>query len=263
MLCLQETQGVEVVANSLRLCTIVAVVSMVFLSPLSAVAKVSEDVVAIAASMHECALELAAAFEEAGFGEAPQLVSGASGKLAAQITSGAPFGLFLSASPEWTEKLKKDGLLYDIAPMAKAPAVAWWPKDEAISLETLRGEKIRIAIADPAAAPFGKAASEYLLSIGLYDTLMKEGRLIIMGSVEQAMLAATSGGANVAIVSLSLAIKASKGSHVKLPIAPLENSGGLVKSRITENITEFWCYIRSDAAAPIWEKWGFEPVRGN
>jgi len=244
-------------------CVIVIIALVAIFLPKISVFAASEDVVAVAASMHECALELAAAFEEAGFGEAPQLVSGASGKLAAQITSGAPFCLFLSASPEWTEKLKKDGLLYDIAPMAKAPAVAWWPKDEAISLEALRGEKVRIAIADPAAAPFGKAAGEYLVSIGLYDTLMKEGRLIVMSSVEQAILAATSGGADVAIVSLSLAIKASKGSHVKLPIAPLENSGGLVKSRATENIIEFWRYIRSDAAASIWEKWGFEPVRSN
>ncbi|MDI3500198.1 MAG: molybdate transport system substrate-binding protein, partial [Synergistaceae bacterium] len=129
---------------------IIALVA-IFLPKISAFAA-SEDVVAVAASMHECALELAAAFEEADLGEAPKVVSGASGKLAAQITSGAPFCLFLSASPEWTEKLKKDGLLYDIAPMAKAPAVAWWPKDEAISLEALRGEKVRIAIADPAAA---------------------------------------------------------------------------------------------------------------
>jgi len=246
-----------------HLYAIVMITLVAFFLPKTSAFAASEDVVAVAASIHECAFELAAAFEEAGLGKAPQLVSGASGKLAAQITAGAPFGLFLSASPEWTEKLQKDGFLYDIAPMAKAPAVVWWPKGEAISLETLRGEKIRIAIADPAAAPFGKAASEYLASVGLYDALMKEGRLIVMGSVEQAMLAATSGGADMAIVSLSLAIKASKGSHVKLPIAPLENSGGLVKSRATENVTEFWRYIRSDAAASIWEKWGFEPVRDN
>jgi molybdate transport system substrate-binding protein len=246
-----------------RLCAIIVIALTTFVLPKIGAIEASEDVVAVAASMHEVALELATAFKEARLGQAPQVVSGASGKLAAQIIAGAPFGLFLSASPEWTEKLQKDGFLYDIAPMAKAPAVVWWPKGEAISLETLRGEKIRIAIAGPAAAPFGKAAGEYLASIGLYDTLMKEGRLIVMGSVEQAMLAATSGGADMAMVSLSLAIKANEGSYVKLPIAPLENSGGLVKSRATENITEFWRYIRSEAAAPVWEKWGFEPVRDN
>lgn len=245
-----------------HLCAIVIVaLATLVLSRIGAEA--SEDVAAVASSMHEVALELATAFKEAGLGEAPQIVSGASGKLATQISAGAPFGLFLSASPEWTEKLKGDGLLYDVAPMAKTPAVAWWPKGETISPEVLKGKKIRIAIADPVSAPFGKAASEYLVSLGLYDVLLKERRLIVMGTVEQALLAVASGGADVAIVSLSLAIKANKGSHVKLPIAPLENSGGLVKGRASENIVRFWRYVRSEASAPIWERWGFEPVRAN
>lgn len=76
---------------------IIALVA-IFLPKISAFAA-SEDVVAVAASMHECTLELAAAFEEADFGEAPRLVSGASGKLAAQITAGAPFCLFYPQVP--------------------------------------------------------------------------------------------------------------------------------------------------------------------
>ena len=217
----------------------------------------SEDVVAVAASMHECALELAAF--EADFGEAPQLVSGLQ-EACAQITQ-VPLRPFFVGKSRMDGEAEKDGLLYDIAPW---PKLLPWPGGLRMkrSPRGFEGERSALPLRIRRSS-FGKAAGEYLVSIGLYDTLMKEGRLIVMGSVEQAILAATSGGADVAIVSLSLAIKASKGSHAKLPIAPLENSGGLVKSRATENITEFWRYIRSDAAAPIWEKWGFEPVRGN
>jgi len=219
-----------------------------------------KDVVAVAASIHECTNELAYQFEKQGLGKAPEVVSGASGKLASQIMAGAPFGLFLSASPEWTKKLEDEGYLYDVHPMATAPAVAWWQKDEPITTDTLKNKGLHIAIADPASAPFGKAAVEYLKSIGLYDSLMKEKRLIIMGSVEQAALAAKSGGADIGIFSLSIAKMLNAGNYVVLPIDPLENSGGLVKGKDSENLKKFWNYIRSETADEIWKKWGFEPV---
>lgn len=221
-----------------------------------------KDVVAVAASIHECINDLASQNEKQGLGKAPEVVSGASGKLASQIIAGAPFGLFLSASPEWTKKLADEGHLYDVHPMATAPVVAWWQKDEPISTDTLKNKGLHIAIADPASAPFGKAAVEYLKSQGIYDDLMKEKRLVIMGSVEQAALAAKSGGADIGIFSLSIAKKLNGGNYVILPVDPLENSGGLVKGKDTENLKNFWSYIRSEAADDIWKKWGFEPVHG-
>lgn len=84
----------------------VMVVIVSFLSPSFVLAAPTDDVVAVAASMHECINELATQFENHGLGTPPKIVSGASGKLASQIIAGAPFGLFLSASPEWTKNLK-------------------------------------------------------------------------------------------------------------------------------------------------------------
>ena len=239
----------------------VMVVIVSFLSPSFVLAAPTDDVVAVAASMHECINELATQFENHGLGTSPKIVSGASGKLASQIIAGAPFGLFLSASPEWTKKLESEGLLYEVFPMATSPVVAWWPKDETITLETIERKDVRIAIADPEAAPFGKAAAEYLNAIGIYDELLKEKRLVIMGNVEQAALAAKTGGADIGMFSLSVAKKLNEGSYVILPVDPLENSGGLVKSKATKNIEAFWHYIRSEASYDIWIKWGFEPVR--
>jgi molybdate transport system substrate-binding protein len=148
-----------------------------------------------------------------------------------------------------------------VSPMATSPVVAWWLKEETITLETIERKDVRIAIADPEAAPFGKAAAEYLKTMGIYDELLKENRLVIMGNVEQAALAAKTGGADIGMFSLSVAKKLNEGSYVILPVDPLENSGGLVKGKATKNIEAFWHYIRSEASYDIWIKWGFEPVR--
>ena len=58
------------------------VVIVSFLSPSFVLAAPTDDVVAVAASMHECINELATQFENHGLGTPPKIVSGASGKLA-------------------------------------------------------------------------------------------------------------------------------------------------------------------------------------
>lgn len=219
----------------------------------------SAETAAVAGSIYPCVTELAGIYADNG-GKAPELVMGSSGKLAAQIKAGAPFGLYLSASRKWALHLKELDLLEEIHPMATSPIVLWWTKEEAPGLELLNDKTIRVAIADPEAAPFGRAARDYLLSEGLYDQLLAEKRLIIGGTVQQAGLAARNGGADVAIVSLSIARKMNSGSETVLPITPLANAGALVKGKATEDLRNFWTFIRSAQAAPIWTKWGFSPV---
>lgn len=125
----------------------------------------------------------------------------------------------------------------------------------------IKGKDVRISIADTKSAPFGKTAANYLQSIGIYDKLLEEKRLVIMGNVEQAALAAKSGGADIGMFSLSVAKKLNEGRYVVLPVEPLQNSGGLVKEKYSENLKAFWEYIRSERANNTWIKWGFEPVQ--
>jgi molybdate transport system substrate-binding protein len=119
---------------------------------------------------------------------------------------------------------------------------------------------MKIAIADPETAPFGKAAREYLQSLGVYDAFLAEGKIVIGGVIQTAAIIPAQGGSDVGIVSLSVALKMGKGSYTLLPIEPLGNSGGLVKGKATDNLKAFWSFIRSPEAAPIWEKWGFKPA---
>lgn len=217
------------------------------------------DTAAVAGSIYPCVTELAEIYTESG-GNAPELVMGSSGKLAAQIKAGAPFGLYLSASRKWALHLKDLDLIEEIHPMATSPIVLWWMKEEAPALELLADGKTRVSIADPEAAPFGRAARDYLRAEKLYDKLLADKHLIIGGTVQQAGLAARNGGADVAIVSLSIARKMDAGSETILPIPSLANAGALVKGKTTSDLKDFWAFIRSAKAAPVWTKWGFSPV---
>ena len=240
-----------------RLCGHALVALSLLLFPLVA----SAEIVAVAGSMGDCMAEMATLFNASGRGEVPEFVAGASGKLTAQIKAGAPFGLFLSASPQWTKHLDEEGFLEEVAPMAVSPLALWWPKEEAPSVDRLPSGELKIAIADPETAPFGKVAREYLQSLGVYDALLAEGKIVIGGVIQTAAIIPSEGGSDVGIVSLSVALKMRGGSYTILPIEPLGNSGGLVKGKATDNLRAFWSFIRSAEAVPIWEKWGFEPVK--
>lgn len=226
---------------------------------LMAVAPLQAETAAVAGSIHPCMSELASLYSATGK-TPPDLVMGSSGKLAAQIKAGAPFGLYLSASRKWALHLQELGLLEEIHPMATSPIVLWWTKNEAPTTELLQDETVRVALPDPEAAPFGKAGKGYLVSEGLFDTLLREQRLIIVGTVQQAALAVRNGGADLAIISLSIARKMGGGSEAVLPIPSLANAGALVKGKGTPELRDFWAFIRSEKAAPIWTSWGFEPV---
>ncbi len=235
-------------------------VMMTFFVISGALASESENV-AVAASIYPCVAEMAKKFEEAG-GKAPQFVPGASGNLAAQIQAGAPFGLFLSANVPWAEKLAGQGLLEDLKPLASSPVVIWWNKEETPPIgEKLAG--LTICIADPVAAPFGKAGKEYLESVGIYDSMMEEKKIVIAGSVLKAALATDNGGSDASILSLSIALKMGKGQHQILPIAPLKNAGGLVKGNYSEECRAFWEFIRSPEMHSTWKEWGFQPVESD
>jgi molybdate transport system substrate-binding protein len=219
------------------------------------------DTVAVAGSLSPCVEELAARYaaRSAGGGAAaPALVTASSGKLAAQIEAGAPYGLFLSAEVDWIERLQDEGLCLEVLPLAESPLVMWWSRPSPPRAEDLRGagRELRVAIPDPEAAPFGRAAREYLSSLDAYHPLVAGKRLIVTATVLQAVLAVQSGGADLAFTSLSVARKAGEGSHTVLPVC-LHHAGSLIRGRSTPQLEAFWAYLRSPEAEPVWRAWGF------
>jgi molybdate transport system substrate-binding protein len=142
--------------------------------------------VAVAASVQYAFAELGSAFErETGHRLKP--VYNSSGKLAAQITHGAPFDVFLSADMDYPEQLYREGLgAAAPTPYAYGTLVLWTLNGFDLSdwQRLLRSDKVRrIALANPRLAPYGREALMALAHFGLGDILRP--KLIYGESVSQ------------------------------------------------------------------------------
>ena len=236
----------------------VAMVMALVLAGHFGVPAASAEVLAAAASLQPVMEKISAQFEqEKGIHMDP--VYGASGQLARQIEAGAPFDLYLSADEKWARYLEEKGKLERVRPVAECPLVLWTASEKAPSLDLARGKGIRVAMADPAVAPYGALAKAYLEKIRVFARLEKENRLIIAGDVLKAGLAAKSGGADAAYVPLSIAMKLG-GSWTKVPMPPQRLFGGIVKGRNALAALVMFDYLKTPQAGKLFREAGFEPV---
>ncbi len=104
-----------------------------------------------------------------------QLISGASGAMFLQIKHGAPFDIFLSADSKRPKLLEQSGLAsansratYALGQLALYSSSM--TSLTQLSLDQLKSPAKRFAIANPAIAPYGKAAKETLEHLGLWQT---------------------------------------------------------------------------------------------
>lgn len=137
----------------------------------------------------------------AGFtaqGHAPVVLSSAStGVLATQILHGAPFHLFFAADAESPERLLQAGIGAAPRCYARGQLVLLGG-----GLDALAQPGQRLAIANPATAPYGRAALEVLARAPYRDA----GQQLVRGnSVLQAYQFWRSGAAPLALVARSLA----------------------------------------------------------
>jgi molybdate transport system substrate-binding protein len=192
--------------------------------------------VAAAANLKAAAEELKRGFEAGHPGVEVALTFGASGAFLAQLQNGAPFDLFLSADREYPARLVAAGLARpeDERVYAFGKLVAWLPPGSALDLER-RGLAAladpgvrRIAMANPAVAPFGRATEAALRSAGVLEAVRE--KLVLGTSASQAAQFATTGAADVAFLphSLTLGQELSRGRAVPVPVAlypRIEQSG--------------------------------------
>jgi molybdate transport system substrate-binding protein len=128
---------------------------------------------------------------------------GSSNSLAGQIISGAPADLFLSASPEWADKVNEAKLasqqvklltnkLVLVVPKGN-PAGVKEPKDlnkVAVKKIALAGEKV----------PAGKYADQSLTKLGLLDGLVKDKKIVRGQDVRTALAYVERGEVEAGIV---------------------------------------------------------------
>lgn len=141
-------------------------------------------------------------------GLAVKVVYGSSGNFFEQIANGAPFDLFFSADIDYPRKLREQNkTLTDVRQYGIGQIVLWSKKlDPArAKMNSLLHSSIsKIAIANPAHAPYGKRAEESLLYYKIYDKI--KDRLVIGENISQTAQYVTSGAADIGIIALSLAL---------------------------------------------------------
>ena len=163
-------------------------------------------IVAVSSSLLGAFEEIGQAFEvETGL--AVELASGATGNLAQQMHNGAPYDVFAAAGEAEILSLTEEGFLDEESRRLFGVGVllvVWDPEQlaDVRGLQDLASPAVsRIALANPAHAPYGKAAEQALRSSGLWESL--QPRLIFAETVRQAYQIVESGNAPLGLVARS------------------------------------------------------------
>lgn len=228
----------------------------------------AEAKIAAAADLVYCFKEMVAAFEKKNPGEKLTVAFGSSGKAYTQITNGAPYDMFFSADMGYVQKLKDKGLVTsDPKPYAYGRIGLWAPKGKGIDVKkgisVLSSPKIaKIAIADPAHAPYGIAAENALKSQKIYDKV--KHKLVLGENVSQAAQFVTSGAANIGILPISLAYSETlkkAGDFYLLPASwhndIIQGYGVTKVGDKNPTARKFEEFVGSKEARAIFKKYGF------
>ena len=194
----------------------------IWLAPAGAPA---ETLTVAAASDLQSALPAIASQFEKDTGQKVTLTFGSSGNFFTQVQNGAPFDVFLSADIDYPRRLESSGhaergTLYEYA---TGHLVLWTRTDSGIDvrggLTVLADTRVRrIAIANPEFAPYGRAAVAALRHEGLYERV--QIKFVLGENISQAAQFAQSGGADVGLLALSVALSPTlkdSGTYVDIP----------------------------------------------
>ena len=168
-------------------------------------AQADEVRVAVAANFATPLKTLAAEFEK-DTGHTLALSAGATGKLYAQIKSGAPFDVFLSADDETPARLEKEGdaVAGSRFTYAVGRLMLWSAQPNTVDAQGAvlkTGNFKHLALAAPHLAPYGAAAVQTLTQLGLLTAL--QPRFVQGESIGQTYSFVASGNAELGFVALS------------------------------------------------------------
>lgn len=221
----------------------------------------SELVIGAAASLSDLLPALTSSFEEET-GIALMTSIGASGMLARQIRQGAPIDVFLAADEDWVDALVREGyVLPDSRAVYARGRLVLWSRNEDLSIASihdLASPQIgRIAVANPDAAPYGRAAVESMRAAGIFDRV--QPRLIIAEHVRQTLQFAETGNVDVAFVPATLAPR-DHGLVIAVPetmYSPLNQTIGAVAAADSAHARRFVAFVLGARGRTILERHGF------
>jgi len=241
----------------------------VFLFLLTAgLAPAQEISVAAAADLQFAFSDVGARFEKET-GKHVKLIFGSSGTFFAQIQNGAPFDLFFSADIDYPKRLDAAGLTEagTLYRYATGTLVLWVPNQSKLDLN--RGLQIlldkdihKIAIANPDHAPYGRAAVAALQQERIYDKVA--AKFVLGENISESASFVVSGGADVGILALSLALAPSlkdKGRYVEIPTEDypaIEQAAVVLKSSLNKDAArQFLEFVKTPAVRDLLRGYGF------
>jgi molybdate transport system substrate-binding protein len=246
----------------LRLRTLLGGLVALALAGSAAPALAGQTQVAVAANFTEPAQAIARAFA-AATGHRAQLSFGASGQIYAQLAHGAPYEVFLSADAERPRRAEQEGLgvpgtrfTYAVGKLAlysTTPGLA----NGGAALKSGAFEKL--AIADPAVAPYGQAAIQTLQALGVYSAV--KPKIVIGASIGQTYQFTATGAADLGFVALSQVIGVAGGSRWLVPqadYAPIEQQAILLGPGAGNPAARaFLDFMKTPAARAIIRRYGY------
>jgi len=195
---------------------------------------------------------------------------GSSGNLFAQITHGAPFDVFLSADTNYPRQLidAQAAVPESLLVFATGRLVLWTAREN-LKLDDIAGAirspaVAKVAIAQPAIAPYGRAAVNALSHLGVYA--VAEPKLVVGENIAQTAQFVETGNADCGFVALSL-LSAGPLARIGRWVEVTPAEYGEVSLDHAAVITEhgksnaaaagFVAFLRSPAAKRILESYGY------
>ena len=186
-------------------------------------------VIAVASSFAPVMEEITAQFT-AATGHTIRMSTGATVTLVSQIERGAPFELFLSADEEHVFYLRERGLARDEGRLYAVGLLAMYLPNTSrlrpaadvaqVVQQVFQRQDLRVAIANPELAPYGRAADQVLARFGNWRML--GGRVILGENVGQAAQFALTGAVDAAFLPRALTRDASLVKAGKIQIVPAD-----------------------------------------
>ena len=182
--------------------------------------------VAVAANFHAPMKTLAREFETQANHDVT-LISGSTGGLYAQIVNGAPYDVFIAADTKRPALLATSGrgVARSQVTVAMGQLVLWSADHDLIDgqdLSLLHDSRIRfLAIANPDLAPYGEAARQALVAMGLWESWAS--RLAYGENNAQAYAMVSTGNAELGLIARSQALAETvAGAYLLIPQALYE-----------------------------------------
>ncbi len=231
----------------------------------------NEITIAVAANVSYAMDELIGSFSEKHPETKIRVVLGSSGKLTAQISHGAPYGLLMSANMAYPKRLYEKHIATTKPVVYAKGALAIFSTkkvDIAKSLELLKDPSIRkIAIGNPKTAPYGEATVEALKSAKIYSAI--KSKLIYGESISQT-LSYVMTAADIGIVAKS-ALYSARMKHYRKGVdwisvneslyTPISQGMVLLKyGQKDPSYRLFYDYILHDTAKEILRKYGYNTI---